>query len=457
MKRKITLIGSGLVGSLASIFLARRGYKVQAYEGRPDMRTTEISAGRSINLALANRGILPLEKAGLMDQVKPTLVKMKGRMIHDVDGTQSFLPYGQREHEVIYSVSRGGLNQTMMTAAENTGNVKIQFDTSCQSVDLENKTVTLSNNLTGETWTEDYDVLLGTDGSGSQVRKSLLKSKDSQRVKIQDEIQWLTHSYKELTIPAGQGGSFQMEKEALHIWPRGGYMLIALPNEDGSYTVTLFLPTEGNVSFESLEKKQGLQEFFETQFSDALNLIPDLPNEFQSNPTGKLGTVRCLPWYHQDHCLIFGDASHGIVPFHGQGMNAGFEDCYELDRILEENQDDWSKVLPQFQANRKPNADAIATMAVENYITMRDSVNDPIFRLKKDLGFLLEQRHPNHFIPRYSMVMFHHIPYAEAFRRGEIQDEILNELVKEIEEADEADFELAGRLITEKLEELQVG
>jgi kynurenine 3-monooxygenase len=267
----------------------------------------------------------------------------------------------------------------------------------------------------------------------------------------ESDSEFLDHDYKELEIPAGPGGRHQIEREALHIWPRGGFMLIALPNQDGSFTVTLFMPKLGEVSFESLSDAKCLRAFFEKHFPDALQLIPDLEEDFFTHPQGPLGTVRCSPWFLADEALIMGDASHAVVPFHGQGMNAGFEDCSELMRLLDKHGEDWSLVLPEFDQIRRPNANAIADMALENYITMRSSVADPLFQLKKEIGFALEKRLPDRFAPRYSMVMFHLLPYAEAYRRGEIQQEILTELATGKASVEEVDFELAERLVCEKL------
>ncbi len=445
---QIVIAGAGLVGSLLALMLGRRGYQVIVFEKRSDMRQRQMSAGRSINLALAERGIHALRQADLMDDVERLLIPMRGRMLHEVDGQLEFSPYGQRPHEVIYSVSRGQLNALMMTAAETHCEVDIHFQQAVQRIDLVNRTIELLDEVSQTTTQFEYELLIGADGVVSPVRDAIVQATGGNC-----SIDMLDHNYKELTIPAGAGGSFLMEKEALHIWPRGGYMLIALPNLDGSYTVTLFLPKAGNPSFQLIDEPHELDHFFRTQFPDATALIPDLQAEYFGNPIGELGTIRCDRWVFRDTACIVGDASHGIVPFHGQGMNAGFEDCSELCRLLDLHDDDWSVVLPEFERMRIPNANAIADMALENYLIMRDSVMDEDFQLKKQLGFELERQFPDRFIPRYSMVMFHRIPYAEALKRGRAQDKILTELIRRSRNVAELDEALAGQLIDQHLPE----
>ena len=445
MSQRITMIGAGLVGSLMSIYLGRRGYTVDVFDKLPDIRRTSIPAGRSINLALANRGIRALQQVGVMDKVEKLLIPMKGRMLHDAAGQLTLQPYGQKAEEVIYSVSRAGLVSLLRDEAEATGNVTFHFESKLIDIDPNNKSITLKNENTDHEFSHDYDVLLGTDGAGSKTRRTL------QQLGLKGfSSELLEHSYKELTIPAGKTSTFQIEKEALHIWPRGGYMLIALPNLDGSFTVTLFMPNKGPVSFEAFKIKADVETFCQEQFSDVLELIPNLADDYFTNPTGILGTVRAENWAYKD-ILLFGDASHAIVPFHGQGMNCGFEDCSELYRLLNKYSDDWAKVLSEFTATRRDNADAIADMALENYVEMRDSVRDPQFQLKKAIAFKLEQHYPTQFIPRYSMVMFHHIPYAEAYQRGKIQADILTKLAADNETIDDIDWKYAGQLVQECL------
>ena len=444
--KKITLIGAGLVGSLAAVFLAKRGFEVEVYERRPDMRKEDISAGRSINLALANRGIYPLQQVGLMQQVEEMLTPMKGRMVHDLDGNQNLQPYGQRDEEVIYSVSRADLNILCMDAAEAEGNVTIHFNKKCTSVDFDTQTLTLKNELTGEAYQKPFVRVVGTDGSASAVRDAIHNVHSEHNYAEQ-----LGHSYKELCIPASDQGEFQMEPHALHIWPRGGYMLIALPNMDKSFTVTLFMPNEGEISFEAISSQEELMSFFNEHFPDAVPLLPDLNKDFFENPTGHLATVRCSPWHYQDKALLIGDAAHAVVPFHGQGMNCGFEDVSEFDAQIDKFAGDWHKIFAETDRLRQPNGNAIADMAIENYITMRDSVRDEKFLLKNALAFELEKRFPDYFCPRYSMVMFHRLPYAEAQSRGVVQEEILTELTKNVDSLEAINYEDARSLIESRL------
>ena len=444
--QKIHIAGAGLVGSLLAVMLGNRGYDVSLIERRSDPRLVETESGRSINLALAARGIAALKAAGLMEKVKELLIPMKGRMLHLEGGSEVFSAYGQRPDEVIYSISRGDLNVLMMDKAEQSPPVNVQFNQKLETIDFERSMFTARNLRSGDSHEQSFELFIGADGAGSKTRRMLIPANGGQST-----AEFLDHDYKELEIPAGSDASYQIEPNALHIWPRGDFMLIALPNQNGSFTVTLFLPKEGPVSFQSLEDPASVRPFFEKYFPSAIRLIPNLMQDFADNPVGRLGTVRCSPWYQTDKALILGDASHAIVPFHGQGMNAGFEDCSELNRLLDKHDDDWTKVLPEFDRIRRPNAEAIADMAIENYVTMRSSVTDPKFQLKKEVGFELEKRFPDRFMPRYSMVMFHLIPYADAFERGQQQRAILNQLVEGKSSVDAIDFDLAKRLIQQQL------
>jgi kynurenine 3-monooxygenase len=450
-RERITLIGGGLVGALLAVMLGRRGYAVTVFEKRPDMRQTKIAAGRSINLALSSRGISALTQAELFDDVQPLLIPMSGRMLHPLNEGSEFSPYGQRPHEVIYSVSRGLLNECMLTESERTQNVRFHFQQECSSIDFASKTITIENRLTGETGQHEYEILIGTDGANSVVRDLVVKQAGGDC-----RTDWLDHDYKELSIPPGPHQQYQIEQNALHIWPRHGYMLIALPNLDGSFTVTLFLQKQGEPSFDGLKTPGDVDRFFAEQFPDAQSLIPELATEFFENPTGVLGTVRCTRWTDGRNVCLLGDAAHAIVPFHGQGMNAGFEDCAVLNDLLTKHQGDWERVFPEFEAARIVNANAIADMALENYITMRDSVLDPRFQLKKQLGFELERRYPKQFIPRYSMVMFHEIPYAVVQARGVIQDQILEQIIGDKSCLDDIDVSAAAPLVAELLPVLDI-
>jgi len=436
--KDITLIGAGLAGSLLAVLLAHRGYKVTVYERRPDMRKVDISAGRSINLALANRGIAALERAGLIDRVNPLLIPMAGRMLHPIVGELGFQPYGKTENEVIYSVSRGDLNRILMDAAEEAG-VSIQFDTPCDGYDFERSVLHVGGKEI------PCPTVIATDGAGSPIRRSMVHDHD---IQVSESI--LAHGYKELTMPPLKEGGHAMEKSALHIWPRGGYMLIALPNLDGSFTVTLFLPMSDGVeyTFENLSDEAAAQAFFERQFPDAVRLLPNLAEQFFNHPTGRMVTIRSMPWHIGSQTMLLGDAAHAIVPFHGQGMNCAFEDCAALDKaLLRRPDDEWDSIFAAVERARKPNAEAIADMALENYIEMRDLVAQPRFQLQKQLEFLLEERHPGRFIRRYAMVMFHSMPYAEAHARGQVQQALLDELTEGINDLANIDLARADELV----------
>lgn len=437
--KQIILIGAGLVGSLLAVFLARRGYQVDIYERRSDLRSSAISAGRSINLALANRGIKPLEAVGLMAEVEKLLLPMGGRMVHDLQGQSNFQPYGQKPHEQIFSVSRAELNKLMMTAAEETGLVNIHFNHQLQAVDFDTMQMTM---LDAENQPKQlsFERLVGTDGSASVVRQAIMN-----KVKQYESDEALGHSYKELSIAPGPDNSFKIANDALHIWPRGGFMLIALPNLDGSFTLTLFMPNEGETSFSSIDTPDKLDAFFDQHFAQVKPLIADLHKDFFTNPTGRLSTVRCAPWHFEDKALLLGDAAHAIVPFHGQGMNCGFEDALafaevlDFSEVLDSELNDWQQIFAQTQQARMANANAIADMAIENYQEMRDSVLHSDYLLKKQIAFQLEQWFGERFTPRYAMVMFHHLPYAEAQRLGEIHKVLLARLAKDIEHIEQLD------------------
>ena len=449
-ERELTIIGAGLAGSLLAIFLARRGFRVTMYERNPDMRRHAIPAGRSINLALAHRGLRALRAVGLDKPVRKLLIPMRGRMLHDERGQLTLAAYGRTPAEVIHSVSRPGLNHLLMDAAEAAG-AKILFEHRCADLDFATGSLYLHDGRKNLAHSVARATIIAADGGGSAVRQALVKHLG---VKVVEDL--LPHGYKELTIPAGAGGKHQMEREALHIWPRGGYMLIALPNLDGSFTATLFLANEGEPSFGTLAKPAALLAFFKQNFADALALLPDLEAEFYRHPTGLMGTVHCSRWHVQDKLLLLGDAAHAIVPFHGQGMNCAFEDCLILDQCIGKHGDDWERVFAEFERQRRPDTEAIAAMALENYAEMRDAVRDPKFHLQKKLGFLLEERHPGVFVPRYSMVMFHHLPYSEARRRGAIQQGILDELTRDTDRLERINLERADTLIAQRLGDMPI-
>jgi kynurenine 3-monooxygenase len=441
--RAVNIVGAGLAGALLALLLARRGLTVNLYERRPDPRQAHPERGRSINLALAARGRRALEQAGLMQRVQPLLIAMRGRMVHERNGHASLQPYGQREHEVIWSVGRAELNRVLIEEAARHGSVSVRFSQRCRGADLVSDRLQLRDALTGEDYQAELAPTIATDGAGSAVRASL---NAAGLVAAHDE--WLDHDYKELTVSAALAAG-KLERHALHIWPRGGFMLIALPNTDGSFTATLFLARQGAQSFAALASADALHQFFRDEFADALPLLPDLAAQFAANPQGQLGTVHATPWHVGGQVLLLGDAAHAIVPFHGQGMNAAFEDCSVLDALIPEHAD-WHSLFAAFEQQRRPNAAAIAQMALENYIEMRDAVLDARFVRRKNIAMGLERRFPDRFIPRYSMVMFHpEIPYAEALRRGALQAQLLEELDPGSDAAPDA--RRAEQLINERL------
>ncbi len=442
----IHIIGGGLVGPLATVYLAQRGFRVALYERRPDMRRVDISAGRSINLAVTSRGLKALEEIGLKQAVLDIAIPMRGRMLHSLEGQTTFVAYGQRDSEVIYSVSRGSLNKLLLDKADSHEHVEIAFNRRCLDCDLAAGALTFADEETNRQETVNAGVVLGTDGAGSVLRHAM--GRDLERYQQSEEV--LGHGYKELHIPPTADGGFRMATGALHIWPRKSYMLIALPNLDGSFTCTLFYPHEGAESFAALQSESAVVEFFTRAFPDAVPLMPTLVEDFFANPTGSMITVKCRPWHVEGRLMLLGDAAHAIVPFFGQGMNCGFEDCSALGQLLDMpyGAANWKTLFQQLESDRKPNADAIADMAVENFVEMRDTVADPKFQLKKQIGFELERRFPGQFIPRYSMVVFHpEIPYAEARRRGIVQDRILEKLCLQVSSISEVDWTAASHLV----------
>jgi kynurenine 3-monooxygenase len=423
-KKDVIIVGAGLVGSLLSIYLSKRGYKVKIYERRGDMRQEQMSAGRSINLALSDRGIKALEEVGVMDEIRKIAIPMHGRFIHNADGSTAFQQYG-KDGQFINSVSRGELNKTLMTLAEQSG-VDIYFHEKCTSINWKNSEIELESDIRDETETVHFELLFGADGAYSSARLHHQLQHD----RFEYHQSYIDFGYKELTIPAGEDGSFRMEKNALHIWPRGNYMLIALPNIDGSFTCTLFFPFEGETSFASLHTTEKVRQFFETTFTDAVPLMPTLERDFFINPTSSLVTVKCFPWIRENKFALIGDAAHAIVPFFGQGMNCGFEDCSVLNTLISKHQDNWTKILNEYQQLRKPDADAIADLALNNFTEMRDKVADPKFLLQKKIEARLHQKYPDKWIPAYAQVTFSpHIRYSEALQRGEKQEKIMQQVM----------------------------
>lgn len=445
MKKNITIIGAGLVGSLLSIYLSKRGYKVKVYERRGDMRKEKMSAGRSINLALSDRGLLALEKVGLADEIKKISIPMHGRYIHNLDGSTAFQPYG-KEGQYINSVSRGTLNMKLMDLAEQHG-VEIFVNHQCDTIDWKTNTVSFQNSGT-KLISHSSELIFGADGAFSAARLQHQLQHD----KFNYQQFYIDCGYKELTIPPTSAGDFAMEVNALHIWPRKDYMLIALPNLDKTFTCTLFFPFEGEASFEKLTTAEKVKDFFEKTFPDAVPLMPDYVNEFFTNPTSSLVTVKCFPWIREDRFALIGDAAHAIVPFFGQGMNCGFEDCRILDELIDQYDDDWKTILEEYQALRKPDGDAIADLAINNFTEMRDKTADPRFLLQKKIEARLYEKYPDKWIPAYSQVTFSpHIRYSAAYSNSLRQEVIMQQVMVKSGIEEKWDSEEIEKLILEKI------
>ncbi len=450
-KPVITIAGAGLVGSLLSLVLARRGFSVEMFERRADLREHQIGAGRSINLAISTRGIHALKQVGLDADVMKYAIPMRGRMIHSKNGDLSLQPYGISDDQCINSISRQILNKVLLEHAEATQKVRIHFNGKAANVDFDSKVLTVFDEDKKVRTKHQFDVLIGTDGYASTIRTEMMRGSD-----YHCSIDTLNYGYKELTMPAAKGGGYLMEKNALHIWPRGTFMLIALPNFEGSFTCTLFLPFEGPVSFEKLQTPADVHQFFSSEFPDAFNLIPNLVQMFFENPTGHMDTVKCGPWFRNDDALLIGDAAHAIVPFFGQGMNCGFEDCSVLNELIGDagEEIDWAQLFNRFYKKRKDNTDAIADMAVENFVEMRDKVADSRFQLEKAVEKILEKRFAGKYISRYGLVTFSNVDYQLAFQAGQIESELLAALCQGIESAESVDLKMAEHLIKEKLSPL---
>lgn len=425
---KIIIVGAGLCGTLLAVRLAQRGFKVALYEKRWDMRKKQIDAGRSINLALSDRGLLALESAGLKEKVMDNCIPMRGRMIHPL-GEKPFLsPYSGRPEDYINSVSRPGLNMTLLDAAEGYENIEMKFDADVVGVDLKAASIQYKD-AQGTMHSDEGQLVIGTDGAGSVVRRSIMKHTSELLFNYSQDF--LRHGYKELSILPTPEGSWQLEKEVLHIWPRGDFMVIALPNLDGSFTLTMFHPYGTEIGFNKLDTKEKITEFFEAYYPTLLPYIPHLQEEYAENPVGNLGTIKCYPWQAFGKGLLMGDAAHAIVPFYGQGMNSSLEDVRVFDEILETEGPNWEKVFTLFQDVRKKNADAIADLAIDNFYEMRDYVDDMAFIRKRKIEMQLEQAFPEYY-SKYSLVTFRpELSYDQAMRLGRLQDKLLLSLCKD--------------------------
>lgn len=444
----LTLMGAGLVGSLLALYLSRQGHTVQVFERRADPRQVGPVEGRSINLALSDRGWRALEGVGIGDEIRRVAIPMYRRVMHDVHGHLTHQPYGQ-EKQAIYSVSRAGLNRTLLDLAEAAPNISLQFNQQCLHVDLKDQELHLRDTATGQEQVQPFRRLFGTDGAFSAVRAAMQKTD-----RYNYSQSYLDYGYKELNIAPGPGGAWQLEKNALHIWPRGQYMMIALPNLDGSFTCTLFFPYEGPHSFAALQTPAQVQAFFEEVFPDATPLMPELVEDFFQNPTGSLVTVRCFPWAFGDDVLLLGDASHAIVPFYGQGMNAGFEDCTVLNELMSQHGSDWYTIFQEFQRQRKPNADAMADLAIYNFEEMRDKVADPRFLLQKKIESKISAQYPDQWLPLYSQVTFSHTPYAEALANGQRQERIMRRVMKTIKAEEDYDRPEVQDMLREEMRQV---
>lgn len=444
---KIAIAGAGLCGTMMAIRLAEYGYEVDLYERRPDLRKTDISAGRSINLALSNRGLKALDMIGLKEKVIAEIIPMHGRLIHPSEGENTMYSYSGRENEYINSVSRGGLNMTLLDEAEKHDNITLYFEANVRSVDIKNTTLTV---IIGDVEsTKSYDVIFGSDGAGSAVRRTL--QAQSSRLRFNFQQKWLSTGYKELHIPPTEDGGWKIEKHALHIWPRKGHMMIALPNMDGSFTLTMFTPFEGPVGMDRLVTDELITEFMEQNFADATVHIPDLLEQFHTNPAASLGTIKCYPWTY-NRTVLLGDSAHAIVPFYGQGMNCALEDCVVLDQLIQDHDHDWDKILPAYQKQRKVDADAIADLAEDNFYEMRDGTADPVFNDKRIIELRLEAEHD--YYSKYSLVTFRaDVPYHIAMKQGRLQNKVLYDIAKEVDDPNTVSLEPILKVVNTFVEE----
>ncbi len=422
-----TIVGAGLVGSLWAVYLSKAGYKVKIFERRPDIRRAEISAGKSINLALSTRGWKALDAVGVGDEIRKIAIPMTGRIMHDMEGNLTYQPYG-KEGQAIYSVSRGGVNAKMMDIAEEYGNAEIHYNQKCIDVDLENGIVYLENTETGEKSEVKSDLVFAADGAFSAVRYNAMQKLD----RFNYSQNYIEDGYREILLPANEDGSYKLDKNALHIWPRGRFMLIALANEDGSFTCTLFMPFEGENSFETLTSVEAVDAFFKKTFPDFYEMMPNIGEAWEDHPLSSLAIVRCYPWTHGKTALM-GDAAHATVPFYGQGMNCGFEDCTVMWELMQKHGEDWNKIFEEYQMLRKPDGDGVQDLSLHNYHVMRDYVGDPTFLLQKKIEAHFSEKHPDKWLPLYSQVTFSHIRYSDAWNKGQEQDAIMKKVMAQFD------------------------
>jgi len=423
--KEVTIVGAGLVGSLWAVYMSRAGYEVTIYELRDDIRKADIVAGKSINLALSHRGWKALDEVGVGDDIRKIAIPMPGRIMHNVGGELTYQPYGVNG-EAIYSVSRGDINAKMMDIAEQKGNATIHYNHQCVKVDMENGIAWFKNRVTGETIEKKSDLIFAADGAFSAVRYSAMQKLE----RFNFSQNFIADGYREILLPPNQDGSYKMEKNALHIWPRGRFMLIALPNEDGSFTCTLFMPHEGGEnSFDKVNTRQEVDTFFKETFPDFYEMMPEIADKWENHPLSSLAIMRCYPWHHGKTALM-GDAAHATVPFYGQGMNAGFEDCTVLFELMQKHSENWEKVFEEYSETRKPDGDALQDLSLYNYYVMRDFVADPLFLLRKKIEAKFSKLYPDKWMPLYSQVTFSHIRYSEAQKRGDYQNKIMDDVME---------------------------
>jgi kynurenine 3-monooxygenase len=423
-KKEAVIIGAGLVGSLWAVYLSKAWYNVTIYDRRPDIRKAEISAGKSINLALSVRGWTALDAVGVGDEIREIAIPMYGRMMHDLEGKLTYQQYG-KEDQAIFSVSRGKVNAKMMDIAEKHGNATIHYNIECKNVDLKKGIAFLKNSITGEEFQVQSDLIFAADGAFSAVRYNAMQKLD----RFQYSQNYIADGYREILLPANPDGSYPMDKNALHIWPRGRFMLIALANEDGSFTCTLFMPHENDeFSFDKLNSKEAVNNFFKTVFPDFFEMMPNIADAWEDHPLSNLAIIRCYPWT-KGKVALMGDAAHATVPFYGQGMNAGFEDCSVLWGLMQKHNEDWTKIFEEYSITRKPDGDALQDLSLDNYYVMRDYVADPDFLLRKKIEAKFSDLYPNKWLPLYSQVTFSNIRYSVAYKQGQVQNEIMDQIM----------------------------